>query len=35
LRPFAIFDNPQESYSRALIAAAFDIEAIETGAVAT
>ena len=30
-----IFDNPQESYTRALMAAAFDIEAVGGGAVAT
>jgi microcin C transport system ATP-binding protein len=28
-----IFDNPKEAYTRALIAAAFDIEAVETDAV--
>ena len=30
-----IFENPAEDYTRALIAAAFDIEAVETGAVST
>ena len=30
-----IFERPAEPYTRALIAAAFDIEAVETGAVAT
>jgi microcin C transport system ATP-binding protein len=28
-----IFENPKEAYTRALIAAAFDIEAVETDAV--
>ena len=31
----SIFEAPREAYTRALIAAAFDIEAIETDAVAT
>ncbi|MHA1571455.1 MAG: microcin ABC transporter ATP-binding protein, partial [Alphaproteobacteria bacterium] len=30
-----IFDSPQEGYTRALMAAAFDIEAVGGGAVAT
>ena len=30
-----IFDNPSEDYTRALMAAAFDIEAVETDAVGT
>jgi microcin C transport system ATP-binding protein len=30
-----IFERPRHAYTRALMAAAFDIEAIETDAVAT
>ena len=30
-----IFESPAQPYTRALIAAAFDIEAVETDAVAT
>ena len=31
----SIFENPRQAYTRALIAAAFDIEAVETDAVST
>jgi len=31
----SIFEEPREAYTRALIAAAFDIEAVETDEVAT
>ena len=30
-----IFDNPAEDYTRALMAAAFDIEAMDTDAIGT